>query len=94
MPLAAGFGDGRGVPNKPKPTEPFPVQPGTRTRNNFASRWVAARRDEKCPLENGGLWPKPLFPSDSDFVLEQPDDLQQTQRAANLTITGFGLTII
>jgi hypothetical protein len=48
----------------------------TRTRNNFASRWVAARRDEKCPLENGGLWPKPLFPSDSDFVVEQSDDSQ------------------
>jgi hypothetical protein len=28
MPLAAGFGDGSGVPNMAKPAEPFPVQPG------------------------------------------------------------------
>ncbi len=28
VPLAAGFGDGSGVPNIAKPAEPFPVQPG------------------------------------------------------------------
>ena len=30
MPLAAGFGDGSGVPNDAKPPEPFSIQPCAR----------------------------------------------------------------
>jgi hypothetical protein len=62
--------------------------------------WVAARRAEGCHLEKRRL-AKTTFPKWLSFFVEQSDDLEhppddsgQIQRAANLTITGLGLTII
>jgi hypothetical protein len=62
MPLAAGLGDGSGVP-KGKPAEPFPVQPGgavviadIRGDRDAVNTWAGADGGETGHSDNTKSW--------------------------------------
>lgn len=58
MPLAAGFGEGRGVPNNAKSAEPLPVQPGAPADGQFPSDIINAGDSSRRRFNRNG---RPLF---------------------------------